>query len=124
MADREWIRRINLRPRLEVTAASTAVDATDGANTSTVVNVDFGSAPLQSGSFTITIPASTVGSLVQIHEAAETIAATGEEADRLECDQVLAHGRVTASTTATIWWLSTPGPVSGIRRFAYQITTV
>ena len=89
-----------------------------------ITNVDLGSAPLESGSFTITIDASTVGSMVEIHETAETISATGEEADRLECDQILCQGRVTASTTATIWWLSVPGPVSGIRRFAYRITQV
>jgi hypothetical protein len=103
---------------------STWATPSGGSATPTIVNIDFGASPRQSGSLTFTIASSAVGSLVELFEVAETIVATGELADRLECDQVLAQGRVTASTTATIWWLSTPGPVSGIRRFAYRITPI
>ena len=95
-----------------------------GSSTPAFVNVDLGAKPAQSGSFTITIVTSVVGSLVEIFESAETIGATGELADRIECDMVHARGIVTASTTATIYWNAAPGFVAGTRRFAYRITTI
>ena len=100
------------------------VDAIPGGSPPIVLNIDFGATPRDSGSFTFATAISTIGSIVEIFETAETIAATGEEADRLECDRVMATGRITADTTATIWWMSTPGPISGIRRFFYRITSI
>lgn len=99
------------------------VPPSGGAVALAYVNQDLGSAPAKSGTFTVPIASSTVGSLIEMFETAETLP-SGETADRLECDHATVFGIVTASTTATCYWNAGPGYLAGVRRFAYRITGV
>ena len=75
----------------------------------------------QSGYFDLTIASSTIGSFVELWDAPQTVVATSESVDRLECEQLIASGVVTAATTARIYWISSDGPIYGWRRVAYRI---
>jgi hypothetical protein len=94
-----------------------------GGSATAFLNQNLGSQAAQSGSFTFTIASSAIGSLIEMFETAETLA-SGETADRLECDSIRATGIVTAATTGTAYWNAMPGYAAGTKRFAYRITAI
>jgi hypothetical protein len=90
--------------------------------TLTVVEIDLGSIPRTSGSFTITIVAGPpVGKPVLIQQAAGPYTGKGDREDEAEMDQVNVTAKVTAATTITAWWVA-DRPLNGNVKFQYEIS--
>lgn len=99
-----------------------AVDALNSVQlqTATIIEVDVGSKPAQSGSFEINVLPNTVGANVRIEEDA-AVMSNGELGDRLECEQLRCRGIVASAETVVVYWTAAPGYVAGLRRFTFKI---
>ena len=99
-------------------ALAAAVNDTVKYVTLTEVEVDFGTTPQWSRSFTITDADCTPSATVIAHQV--STAATGRVGNDAEWDQILLAVSPGAGSF-TLTALAVPGPVVGARRVAYQI---
>ena len=95
-------------------------DAASGGLTLTQVEVDLGSAPRMSGSFTITSSGLTVGKPVLVTQAKAAYTGKGILTDEPEMDQIACSGVVTSATDIAVSWVAS-GPVKGNVKFDYIV---
>ena len=88
---------------------SAFVDTTGGGGSFTTVSVDFGTTPVYSKAFTVTVTgATTLNKIVATEETSLTL-------DEVEMDALILAGHVSATDTVTIYATATPGPITGTR---------
>jgi hypothetical protein len=85
----------------------------------TETEIDFGSAPVWSRTFTISDAA--VGATSNIIAVASSEPATGRAAGDAEWDGLVLAARATGTGTMEITAIAAPGPVSGKRKVLYQV---
>lgn len=89
-----------------------------GGGTWTSVEVDFGTAPTYSATFTVTD--GTVDALSKVVAVADGATATGRVGNDWEWDGII-FACVPAAGQFTLTALATPGPVVGMRKVFYQV---
>jgi hypothetical protein len=92
--------------------------------TMTTIEVDLGSIPLYSGTFTFAIAASTVNKPILIQQKVGLYTGKGTLTDESEMDVVQVSARVSdTGTVAEAFWTCSPkcGPVAGNIQFAYAV---
>lgn len=99
-------------------ALATAVNQIAAYVTWTEVEIDFGSTPQWSKTFTITDADCTTSALVQVVQSGNT--ATGRVGNDAEWDQLLLAA-TPGTGSFTLAAQAFPGPIVGARKVAYQI---
>jgi hypothetical protein len=99
-------------------ALAAAINDTVKYVTWTEVEIDFGTTPQWSKTFTITDADCTTSALVQVVQSGNV--ATGRVGNDAEWDQILLVATPSNGSFA-LTALAVPGPIEGARRVAYQI---
>lgn len=99
-------------------ALAAAINDTVKYVTWTEVEIDFGSTPQWSKTFTITDADCTTAALVQVVQSGNV--ATGRVGNDAEWDQILLTA-TPGNGSFVVTALAVPGPIEGARRVAYQI---
>lgn len=89
-----------------------------------IVEVDIGSTPLYSGSFTIAVSGGlTFGDPVYIQQAVGPYTNKGTSGDEVEMDQVTVTAQATSATLVTAYWQTLDAPITGFVKFQYAVIT-
>ena len=95
-------------------------DSAGGANIVRTATVDFGSTPVQSGSFSITDNAATTNSRIVVYENSST-ANSALGGDEYEMDSITYSAYCTVAGTITVSAVTRPSPVQGKRNVNYIV---
>jgi len=103
----------------DIQKAGVSAFAVGGGGAPSVVQVDFGSAPVSSKFVSFTHSGATTGQRVIM--VASAVPPSGLSADELEMDSFVCSARVSATNTIDVFIQAMPGAVMGLRNFNYVV---